>query len=63
MSNDFSNDDGVDEGICLESNSAAERISKAGSEKVCLGKKVTVGLVGMDLIFFVNVWCLFWFCD
>lgn len=36
MSNDFSNDDGVDEGICLESNSAAERISKAGSEKVCL---------------------------
>lgn len=38
MSNDFSNDDGVDEGICLESNSAAERISKAGSEKVCLQK-------------------------
>ncbi|XP_053247019.1 ubiquitin carboxyl-terminal hydrolase 47 isoform X2 [Podarcis raffonei] len=33
MSNDFSNDDGVDEGICLESNSAAERISKAASEK------------------------------
>lgn len=37
MSNDFSNDDGVDEGICLESNSAAERISKVGSEKVCSG--------------------------
>lgn len=36
MSNDFSNDDGVDEGICLESNSAAERIAKVGSEKVCL---------------------------
>uniref|UniRef100_A0A8C9FJC8 Ubiquitin carboxyl-terminal hydrolase 47 n=1 Tax=Pavo cristatus TaxID=9049 RepID=A0A8C9FJC8_PAVCR len=34
MSNDFSNDDGVDEGICLESNSAAERIAKVGSEKV-----------------------------
>eukprot|EP00076_Gallus_gallus_P020986 XP_015141854.1 ubiquitin carboxyl-terminal hydrolase 47 isoform X2 [Gallus gallus] len=33
MSNDFSNDDGVDEGICLESNSAAERIAKVGSEK------------------------------
>ncbi|XP_015277116.1 PREDICTED: ubiquitin carboxyl-terminal hydrolase 47 isoform X2 [Gekko japonicus] len=32
-SNDFSNDDGVDEGICLESNSAAERISKVGNEK------------------------------
>uniref|UniRef100_A0A8C3HTL8 Ubiquitin carboxyl-terminal hydrolase 47 n=1 Tax=Chrysemys picta bellii TaxID=8478 RepID=A0A8C3HTL8_CHRPI len=33
MSNDFSNDDGVDEGICLESNSGAERISKVGIEK------------------------------
>uniref|UniRef100_A0A8C7E360 Ubiquitin carboxyl-terminal hydrolase 47 n=1 Tax=Naja naja TaxID=35670 RepID=A0A8C7E360_NAJNA len=33
MSNDFSNDDGIDEGICLESNSAAERISKVVSEK------------------------------
>uniref|UniRef100_A0A7M4EEK9 Ubiquitin carboxyl-terminal hydrolase 47 n=1 Tax=Crocodylus porosus TaxID=8502 RepID=A0A7M4EEK9_CROPO len=33
MSNDFSNDDGVDEGICLETNSGAERISKVGSEK------------------------------
>lgn len=41
MSNDFSNDDGVDEGICLESSSAAERISKAGSEKVCLEKYCT----------------------
>jgi len=43
MSNDFSNDDGVDEGICLESNSAAERISKAGSEKVCLKNKCCTG--------------------
>lgn len=34
MSNDFSNDDGIDEGICLENNSAAERISKVVSEKV-----------------------------
>nr|XP_060622877.1 ubiquitin carboxyl-terminal hydrolase 47 isoform X3 [Anolis sagrei ordinatus] len=33
MSNDFSNDDGVDEGICLESNSTVERISKAANEK------------------------------
>uniref|UniRef100_UPI00398E4669 ubiquitin carboxyl-terminal hydrolase 47 isoform X2 n=1 Tax=Pristiophorus japonicus TaxID=55135 RepID=UPI00398E4669 len=33
MSNDFSNDDVVDEGICLENNSAAEKASKAGSEK------------------------------
>ncbi|XP_075784006.1 ubiquitin carboxyl-terminal hydrolase 47 isoform X2 [Pelodiscus sinensis] len=33
MSNDFSNDDGVDEGICLESNSSAERTSKVGIEK------------------------------
>ncbi|XP_025028279.1 ubiquitin carboxyl-terminal hydrolase 47 isoform X4 [Python bivittatus] len=33
MSNDFSNDDGIDEGICLESSSAAERISKVVSEK------------------------------
>ncbi|XP_061466402.1 ubiquitin carboxyl-terminal hydrolase 47 isoform X2 [Rhineura floridana] len=33
MSSDFLNDDGADEGICLESNSAAERISKAASEK------------------------------
>ncbi|XP_077674542.1 ubiquitin carboxyl-terminal hydrolase 47 isoform X3 [Eretmochelys imbricata] len=33
MSNDFSNDDGVDEGICLESSSGAERISKVGIEK------------------------------
>ncbi|XP_073203701.1 ubiquitin carboxyl-terminal hydrolase 47 isoform X1 [Lepidochelys kempii] len=33
MSNDFSNDDGVDEGICLESSSGAERISKIGIEK------------------------------
>ncbi|EMP36834.1 Ubiquitin carboxyl-terminal hydrolase 47 [Chelonia mydas] len=33
MSNDFSNDDGVDEGICLESSSGAERISKVGTEK------------------------------
>lgn len=40
MSNDFSNDDGVDEGICLESNSAAERLSKAGSEKVRLKKRL-----------------------
>uniref|UniRef100_A0A8C6ZN19 Ubiquitin carboxyl-terminal hydrolase n=1 Tax=Nothoprocta perdicaria TaxID=30464 RepID=A0A8C6ZN19_NOTPE len=36
MSNDFSNDDGVDEGICLENNSAAERISKISSEKSSL---------------------------
>lgn len=34
MSNDFSNDDGVDEGICLESNSGTEKISKPGLEKV-----------------------------
>lgn len=34
MSNDFSNDDGVDEGICLENNSTADRISKVGNEKV-----------------------------
>ncbi|XP_032079368.1 ubiquitin carboxyl-terminal hydrolase 47 isoform X4 [Thamnophis elegans] len=33
MSNDFSNDDGIDEGICLENNSAAERIAKVVSEK------------------------------
>ncbi|XP_074853476.1 ubiquitin carboxyl-terminal hydrolase 47 isoform X2 [Carettochelys insculpta] len=33
MSNDFSNDDGVDEGICLENNNSAERISKVGTEK------------------------------
>ncbi|XP_029438913.1 ubiquitin carboxyl-terminal hydrolase 47 isoform X1 [Rhinatrema bivittatum] len=33
MSNDFSNDDGVDEGICLESSSNAERILKSGIEK------------------------------
>ncbi|ELV11214.1 Ubiquitin carboxyl-terminal hydrolase 47 [Tupaia chinensis] len=33
MSNDFSNDDGVDEGICLESNSGTEKISKPGLEK------------------------------
>ncbi|XP_034272983.1 ubiquitin carboxyl-terminal hydrolase 47 isoform X2 [Pantherophis guttatus] len=33
MSNDFSNDDGIDEGICLENNSAAERISKVVNEK------------------------------
>nr|XP_020645566.1 ubiquitin carboxyl-terminal hydrolase 47 isoform X3 [Pogona vitticeps] len=33
MSNDFSNDDGVDEGICLENNSTAEKISKVASEK------------------------------
>ncbi|XP_062973357.1 ubiquitin carboxyl-terminal hydrolase 47 isoform X2 [Elgaria multicarinata webbii] len=33
MSNDFSNDDGVDEGICLESSSTAERISKVANEK------------------------------
>ncbi|XP_008114143.1 ubiquitin carboxyl-terminal hydrolase 47 isoform X2 [Anolis carolinensis] len=33
MSNDFSNDDGVDEGICLESNSTVERISKVANEK------------------------------
>uniref|UniRef100_A0A8I3NWL8 Ubiquitin carboxyl-terminal hydrolase 47 n=1 Tax=Canis lupus familiaris TaxID=9615 RepID=A0A8I3NWL8_CANLF len=31
--NDFSNDDGVDEGICLESNSGTEKISKPGLEK------------------------------
>ena len=34
MSNDFSNDDGVDEGICLENNSGAEKIPKPGLEKV-----------------------------
>lgn len=34
MSNDFSNDDGVDEGICLENNSGTEKISKPGLEKV-----------------------------
>lgn len=34
MSNDFSNDDGVDEGICLENSSATEKISKPGLEKV-----------------------------
>ncbi|KAF5918856.1 hypothetical protein HPG69_005896 [Diceros bicornis minor] len=33
MSNDFSNDDGVDEGICLENNSGTEKISKPGLEK------------------------------
>ncbi|XP_028914992.1 ubiquitin carboxyl-terminal hydrolase 47 isoform X3 [Ornithorhynchus anatinus] len=33
MSNDFSNDDGVDEGICLESNSGTEKVSKPGLEK------------------------------
>ncbi|XP_006865884.1 PREDICTED: ubiquitin carboxyl-terminal hydrolase 47 [Chrysochloris asiatica] len=33
LSNDFSNDDGVDEGICLESNSGTEKISKPGLEK------------------------------
>ncbi|XP_066495336.1 ubiquitin carboxyl-terminal hydrolase 47 isoform X1 [Tiliqua scincoides] len=33
MSSDFSNDDGVDEGICLENNSTVERITKAGNEK------------------------------
>ncbi|KAM5247640.1 ubiquitin carboxyl-terminal hydrolase 47 isoform 7-T7 [Ctenodactylus gundi] len=33
MSNDFSNDDGVDEGICLENNSGTEKISKSGLEK------------------------------
>eukprot|EP00069_Balaena_mysticetus_P002251 bmy_04022T0 len=33
MSNDFSNDDGVDEGICLESNSGTEKIPKPGLEK------------------------------
>lgn len=55
MSNDFSNDDGVDEGICLESNSAAERISKVGNEKVCL--KNVLGLVGMELTSQQRVWC------
>jgi ubiquitin carboxyl-terminal hydrolase 47 len=34
MSNDFSNDDGVDEGICLENSSGTEKISKPGLEKV-----------------------------
>ena len=34
MSNDFSNNDGVDEGICLENNSGAEKIPKPGLEKV-----------------------------
>ncbi|KAM5247639.1 ubiquitin carboxyl-terminal hydrolase 47 isoform 6-T6 [Ctenodactylus gundi] len=34
MSNDFSNDDGVDEGICLENNSGTEKISKSGLEKI-----------------------------
>uniref|UniRef100_H3AQ70 Ubiquitin carboxyl-terminal hydrolase 47 n=1 Tax=Latimeria chalumnae TaxID=7897 RepID=H3AQ70_LATCH len=33
MSNDFSTDDGVDEGICLENNSSAERALKTNSEK------------------------------
>ncbi|XP_038663901.1 ubiquitin carboxyl-terminal hydrolase 47 isoform X1 [Scyliorhinus canicula] len=33
MSNDFSNDDVVDEGICLENNSGGEKTSKAGNEK------------------------------
>ncbi|KAK2100728.1 Ubiquitin carboxyl-terminal hydrolase 47 [Saguinus oedipus] len=33
MSNDFSNDDAVDEGICLETNSGTEKISKSGLEK------------------------------
>lgn len=36
MSNEFCSDDGIDEGICLESNSTAERISKAAGEKVLL---------------------------
>nr|XP_045000810.1 ubiquitin carboxyl-terminal hydrolase 47 isoform X2 [Jaculus jaculus] len=36
LSNDFSNDDGVDEGICLESSSATEKISKPGLEKSSL---------------------------
>uniref|UniRef100_A0A4W3H424 Ubiquitin carboxyl-terminal hydrolase 47 n=1 Tax=Callorhinchus milii TaxID=7868 RepID=A0A4W3H424_CALMI len=34
MSNDFSNDDVVDEGICLESNHNSEKTSKAGNEKI-----------------------------
>lgn len=34
MSNDFSNDDGVDEGICLETNSGTEKISKSGLERI-----------------------------
>ncbi|XP_060694978.1 ubiquitin carboxyl-terminal hydrolase 47 isoform X1 [Hemiscyllium ocellatum] len=33
MSNDFSNDDVVDEGICLENNSGGEKSLKAGNEK------------------------------
>ncbi|XP_040845044.1 ubiquitin carboxyl-terminal hydrolase 47 isoform X8 [Ochotona curzoniae] len=33
MSNDFSNDDGVDEGICLENNTGTEKIAKPGLEK------------------------------
>ncbi|KAK7833394.1 hypothetical protein U0070_017393 [Myodes glareolus] len=33
MSNDFSTDDAVDEGICLESSSGTEKISKPGLEK------------------------------
>ncbi|XP_053576238.1 ubiquitin carboxyl-terminal hydrolase 47 isoform X2 [Bombina bombina] len=33
MSNDFSTDDGVDEGICLESNSSVEKSSKPVTEK------------------------------
>lgn len=53
MSNDFSNDDGVDEGICLESNSAAERISKAGNEKVCFKKNVVLHLIRLEFIFFI----------
>ncbi|XP_048401625.1 ubiquitin carboxyl-terminal hydrolase 47 isoform X3 [Stegostoma tigrinum] len=33
MSNDFSNDDVVDEGICLDNNSGGEKSLKAGNEK------------------------------
>ncbi|KAH0502829.1 Ubiquitin carboxyl-terminal hydrolase 47 [Microtus ochrogaster] len=33
MSNDFSTDDAVDEGICLENSSGTEKISKPGLEK------------------------------
>lgn len=33
MSNDFFNDDGVDEGICFEINSGIEKILKFGFEK------------------------------
>lgn len=42
MSNDFSTDDAVDEGICLESSSGTEKISKPGLEKVSFMKFIGI---------------------